>query len=60
MSYDDFADPGRVRAVYLPEVLDLLRTTLGSQNVAILEYLVCLLFWLRQILVLKTQGSQTT
>jgi hypothetical protein len=40
MTHEDFADPAAVQDVYLPKVQELLREVLGTQNVAILEYLV--------------------
>ena len=40
MSYTDFADPEIVQRVYLEEVRTLLAQSLGTKNVAILEYLV--------------------
>lgn len=40
LSYDDFADPEKVKSVYLEEICALLQNTLGTNNVAIIEYLV--------------------
>ena len=43
MRYEDFARPETVTDIYLTEIQNLLHDTLGTQNVAILEYLVRLL-----------------
>lgn len=40
MAYDDFANPDVVMNTYLVEVQRLLRDLLGTNNVAIVEYLV--------------------
>ncbi|KAL8838631.1 MAG: hypothetical protein Q9170_002077 [Blastenia crenularia] len=40
LQYEDFGDPQKVQKVYLEEVRVLLQETLGSHNVAVVEYLV--------------------
>lgn len=40
MAYEDYADPSAVQSVYLPAVQKLVQEVMGSENVAILEYLV--------------------
>jgi hypothetical protein len=40
MRHEDFADPETVKRIYLPEVCELLKREAGTENVAILEYLI--------------------
>jgi hypothetical protein len=44
MGYEDFADPIAVQEIYLLDVQAMLQTHLGTENVAVLEYLVLFFF----------------
>lgn len=60
MAYEDFADEGKIRSIYLPEVRAILLQKLGARHVHFLDFAVGMTFCQPFALVFSALTLQTT